>query len=73
MKSAAKIDRKRIMQRAWELRRMGWGESFGECLRDAWAEAKGEVQLITVRDIPPANESFVSARTWWLGWLATAG
>jgi hypothetical protein len=46
-------DRGQIMRRAWELKRrveLGYA-SFGDALRDAWAEAKGELAI--VEDVSP--------------------
>lgn len=42
------MNRKQIMTRAWQLvRDPQWGyQTFGEALRDAWAEARGEISFV---------------------------
>jgi len=68
-----------IMKRAWILKRAGWAPTIGECMRAAWSEAKSGVMIDLTPDqpqpAPPAESETVeiSARAWWLGWLATAG
>jgi hypothetical protein len=48
------MNRSKVMKRAWALyRAMDDYASFGEALRDAWAEAKGDMMILDTFELDP--------------------